>query len=63
MDKLLLRPEECAAALGIGRSKVYQLLLSGQIESLTIGRRRLIPRDALEVFVERQRRDVAASDA
>ena len=60
MDKILLCAEEGAELLGIGRSKIWELLLSGQIESVHIGRRRLIPRDALESFVERQRQ---AADA
>ena len=29
MDRLLLRPAEAAEAIGIGRSKVYELLASG----------------------------------
>lgn len=62
MDKLLLRPEECANSLGIGRSKLYQLLASRRLESLTIGRRRLIPREALLAFVERERREQRVVD-
>jgi hypothetical protein len=31
MDKLLLTPTEAASALGIGRSKVYELLQTGQL--------------------------------
>lgn len=57
MNKLLLRPEECAEQLGIGRSKVYQLIASRRLESLTIGRRRLIPHEALLAFVERERKE------
>lgn len=55
MEKLLYRPEEAAEALGVGRTTVYALLASGEIESLTVGRRRLIPKDALEKFVQRSR--------
>ena len=31
MDKLLLTPTEAADALGIGRSKVYELLRAGTL--------------------------------
>jgi excisionase family DNA binding protein len=47
MDKLLLTPIEAATALGIGRSKVYELLQTGQLSSVRIGRCRRIPADAL----------------
>lgn len=60
MDKLLLRPEEAAAALGIARTKVWALLASGEIESLKVGRRRLIPANAVSTFVERLRQENAA---
>lgn len=55
MEKLLLRPEEAAEALGLGRTKLYSLIAAGEIESLTIGKRRLIPREAVSDFVERAR--------
>lgn len=62
MDRLLLRPEECAELLGIGRSKLYQLLASGSLESMTIGRRRLIPREAIVEFVQRERQEQGARE-
>lgn len=52
---LLLRPEEGARALGVSRARLYELLASGEIESVRIGRSRRIPRQALEAFVERLR--------
>jgi excisionase family DNA binding protein len=51
MDKLLLTPTEAAAALGIGRSKVYELLQTGQLRSVRIGTCRRIPADALQTLV------------
>jgi len=36
MDKLLFTPFEAATALGIGRSKVYELLRSGDLPSVRI---------------------------
>ena len=53
--RLLLRVEEAADLLGLGRSKVYELLAAKQLESVSIGRSRRIPTDALERYVERLR--------
>lgn len=46
-DQLLLTPTEAARALGIGRSKLYQLMQAGVLESVHIGACRRIPNDAL----------------
>jgi excisionase family DNA binding protein len=51
MDKLLLTPVEAARALGIGRSKVYELLSSGALDSVRIGTCRRVPADALHSFL------------
>jgi excisionase family DNA binding protein len=51
MDKLLLTPTEAAALLGIGRSKVYELLKTGQLPSVRIGTCRRVPADAVQKFV------------
>jgi excisionase family DNA binding protein len=37
MDKLLLKPEEVGQAIGAGRSKVYELLASGELPSVRLG--------------------------
>ncbi len=50
-SKLLLPVDEAAALASIGRSKFYELLAAGTIESVKVGRRRLIPQAALEEFV------------
>ena len=55
MEKLLLTPTEAAATLGIGRSKVYELLQSGQLQSVHIGACRRVPADALTAFLEQLR--------
>ena len=46
MDKLLLTTDEAAQVLGIGRSKVYELLASRQLGSVKIGTCRRIPADS-----------------
>lgn len=54
-QRLLLRPEEAADVLGIGRSKLYDLLATGEIESVHIGSCRRIPVEGLHAYVERLR--------
>ncbi len=48
---LLVRPEDAAIALGIGRTKVYELIRSGTLRSVKIGGLRRIPATALADFV------------
>jgi len=55
LPRLLLTPEEAANALGISRSKLYELLRAGVIDSVRIDRLRRIPIQALHEFVERLR--------
>jgi len=42
---------EAAERLGLGRTLVYQLVLRGVIASVTIGRCRRVPAEALEEFI------------
>ena len=61
---ILLTPTEAAIALGIGRSKLYELMQDGILESVHIGACRRIPTDALLALVAMlrgDREDVAAS--
>ena len=48
----LLRVEEAAKWLGVGRTKTYALVHNGTLPSVTIGRSRRIAVSALEAFVE-----------
>ncbi len=45
--RLLLRPAEVAESLGIGRSKVYELISSGRLPSIRIGGSLRVPIDKL----------------
>jgi excisionase family DNA binding protein len=56
-SRLLLKPDEAADVLGIGRSTLYELLAAGHIESVQIGRSRRIPFVALQEYVDRLRDD------
>lgn len=51
--QLLYKPEQAAERLGIGRSKVFELMHRGDIGSVRIGRSRRISRAALEQYVAR----------
>lgn len=57
--KLLLTPTEAALALGIGRSKLYELMRCGRIESVLIDSSRRIPSTAVEHYVDELRRTTA----
>ena len=46
--------EEAASRIGIGRSMTYELLADGRLESITIGRRRIIPESAIRALMQRQ---------
>ena len=54
-ERVVLTVEEAAERLGVGRTLVYALVKSGDIESISIGRLRRIPCDALDEFVRRLR--------
>ena len=60
MDKLLLTPEEVAEALGVGRTKVYELMRLRLIESVKLGGSRRIPAAALHDYIERLRQQAVA---
>jgi excisionase family DNA binding protein len=60
MERLLLTAEETAEALGVGRTKVYELMRLGLIESVKIHGCRRIPAVAVHEYVERLRREAVA---
>jgi excisionase family DNA binding protein len=57
---LLVRPEQAARALGISRSKVYELMASGKLRSVKIGRSRRISMESLATFVAAIAKESAA---
>lgn len=48
----LVSVEAAAAALGIARTSCYDLISTGRLRSVTVGRRRLVPVQALDEFVQ-----------
>lgn len=45
---------EAESLSGLSRSTLYRLMASGQLKTVLLGRRRLIPRDALEALCGKQ---------
>lgn len=51
LKPLAVPPAEAARLLGIGRTRLYEELVSGAIPSFLLGRRRLIRLAALEAWM------------
>lgn len=45
---------EASQHLRLGRNRTFQLLHSGRLRGVRVGRRWIVPRRALEEFLERQ---------
>ncbi|MGW6263405.1 excisionase family DNA-binding protein [Streptomyces sp. NPDC055085] len=54
---LLFSPERAADRMDLGRSKIFELMATGELESVLIGRSRRIPADALADYIARLRAD------
>ena len=52
--RLAVAPAEAARMLGLGRTKLYELMAANEITSIKIGTRRLIRVSAIEAFLDRQ---------
>lgn len=53
-DRLLLRPAEAGEAIGVSRSKAYELIAAGTIPSVKVGGCVRVPVDALKTWITRQ---------
>jgi len=58
-EPVMLSVPEAAAQLGVGTTKLKQLIASGRVTSVTIGRRRLIPTASLQAFAASSPWDLA----
>jgi len=45
---------QAAAAMSLGRSFLYELVMRGEIASIKVGRKRRLPTTALHEYVARQ---------
>ena len=52
MERIALRPDEAASAIGISRAKAYELISRGELPSIRIGASVRVPVDALRAWIE-----------
>lgn len=60
--RMLLTVKDVEAALQLGRTRAYELVRSGELPVIRIGRAVRIPRDALRRWVEAQVAAAQSSD-
>lgn len=48
-------PDAARALGGLGRTKTYHLIRSGELPSLTIGRRRFVALQDIDAYIDRRR--------
>ncbi|MFC9742926.1 excisionase family DNA-binding protein [Streptomyces noursei] len=58
---VLLRVEEAARRLQVGRTVCYRLINSGELESLMVGGLRRVPADAPAAYLARRRAEQRAA--
>jgi hypothetical protein len=51
-EKLLYRPHEAQAALGIKNTKFWQLVKAGSLETRKLGGATVVPAESLHRFIE-----------
>jgi len=56
---ICVRVDQAMRLLDIGKTKLYELLASGDLEAIHIGRRTLVLRASIDHFVERCRESLA----
>jgi excisionase family DNA binding protein len=58
-EPVMISVPEAAEQLGVGTTKVKQLIASGRLASVTIGRRRLVPTASLQALADSGGQDIA----
>lgn len=58
----LFTTDETAHRINVGQTKMFELIRTGEIESVKIGRARRIPAEAVEAYIQRLRA-VSGGDA
>ena len=53
-ERLMLRPTEAADAIGVSRSKAYELIAAGAIPSVKVGGCVRVPVEALRTWIDQQ---------
>ena len=57
VSKLLITVNEAAASLSVGRPKMWQLVMTGEVSSIKIGASRRIPVSSLENYIQHKLAD------
>ena len=50
-ERVAVSPGEAAKLIGVGRTKIYELISSGALRSVKVGARRLITMTALQEWI------------
>lgn len=56
-EPLLLSVKDWARSVGLARDHAYRLVREGRVRSVSVGRKRLIPRSECEAWIEREIRE------
>lgn len=51
--RLMLTVEQAAEAIGVGRTTMFALIKTGEIQSVRIGRLRRVPADEIDAYTQR----------
>lgn len=54
-QKALLSITDFMAESGLGRTKTYELIGSGELETIKVGKRRMVPAEAFQDWIARLR--------
>ena len=54
IERLLYRPAEAAIAIGVSRSRMYELITSGEIPSIRLGGTWRVPVESLRQWIKKQ---------
>jgi len=52
MDRILMKVQEAGEALGLSRSKLYELIAAGEIKTIRVGRAVRVPAASLHEWVQ-----------
>ena len=61
-EELLLTPEEAFKSIKVKRAKGYQMIASGELLSIKIGRLRRVPVDSLRQWIESKMEEANSGD-
>lgn len=51
MDRIAVSVDEARRAIGIGKTKLYELINDGSLKTFTVGRRRLVTTASIKALV------------